>query len=160
MALNLDYAETLALKEKFSIAVGTEQGSIQVFDLRALKVVQKYNKHTSRINCIQYQYKTPCLVSVSKDKQLNVNNNHKIINIFVWINYFVFKVYDTDEGRLLYSIDYFNEIKSMDISLDDQLLATTSFRSNNEVMNKLSLNPIIASIYYIFFRLLYGSLKP
>lgn len=73
MTLNLDYAETLALKEKFSIAVGTKQGSIQVFDLRALKVIQKYNKHTSQVNCVQYQHKTPCLVSVSKDKRLNVN---------------------------------------------------------------------------------------
>jgi len=70
---NLDYAETLAVKEKFSIAVGTKQGSVQVFDLRALKVIQKYNKHTSQINCIQYQHKTPCLISISNDKQLNVN---------------------------------------------------------------------------------------
>lgn len=68
----LDYAETLALKEEYSIAVGTEHGSVQVFDLRALKAIQKYNEHTSKINCVQYQHGTPCLVSVSKDKQLNV----------------------------------------------------------------------------------------
>ncbi|XP_025409746.1 POC1 centriolar protein homolog B-like [Sipha flava] len=111
--LSPDYAETLTLKEDFSIAVGTNLGSIQVFDLRALKVLQMYNKHTSQVNCIQYQYKTPCLVSVSKDKKLNV--------------------YDTIEGRFLYSIYHLNEIKSMDISSNDQLLATTSFRFDNEV---------------------------
>lgn len=52
--------------------MGTKQGSIQVFDLRALKIIQKYDEHTHQINCIKYQNKTPCLVSVSKDKQLNV----------------------------------------------------------------------------------------
>ncbi|VVC35842.1 Hypothetical protein CINCED_3A022452 [Cinara cedri] len=111
--LSPDYAETLALQEEFSIAVGTQQGTVQVFDLRALKVVQKYSEHTSQVNCIQYQYKTPCLVSVSKDKKLNV--------------------YDTNEGRFLYSIDHFNEIKTMDISSDDQLLATTYFHFDNEI---------------------------
>lgn len=70
--LCLDFAETLALKEEYSIAVGTEQGTIQIFDLRALKVIQKYNEHKSQINSIKYQSHTPCLVSVSKDKQLNV----------------------------------------------------------------------------------------
>jgi len=70
----LDFAESLSLKEEFSIAVGTQLGSIQIFDLRALKVLQKYSEHTSQVNCIQYQYKTPCLVSVSKDKKLNVIN--------------------------------------------------------------------------------------
>lgn len=63
--------------------MGTQLGSIQIFDLRASKVVQKYNEHTSQVNCIQYQYKTPCLVSVSKDKKLNVINciliKHKTI---------------------------------------------------------------------------------
>lgn len=43
-----------------------------MFDIRALKVLQMYSEHTSQINCLQYQYKTPCLVSVSKDKKLNV----------------------------------------------------------------------------------------
>lgn len=71
-SLNLDYAETLALKEDFSIAVGTVHGSVQVFDLRALKVLEKFNEHTSQINSVKYQHKTPCLVSASKDKQLNV----------------------------------------------------------------------------------------
>lgn len=46
-----------------------------------------------------------------------------------------FQVYDTDEGRLLYSIDHFNEIRSMNISLDGHLIATTSFRFDNEVIN-------------------------
>lgn len=72
MTLNLDYAETLALKEDFSIAVGTNHGSVQVFDLRAVKAVQKFNKHTSQVNSVKYQHETPCLVSASKDKQLNV----------------------------------------------------------------------------------------
>lgn len=53
--------------------MGTESGSVQVFDLRALKVVQKYDDHASKINQIQYQNKTPCLVSVSKDKKLNAS---------------------------------------------------------------------------------------
>lgn len=75
----LDYAETLCVKGEFSIAVGTKQGSVQVFDLRYLKVLQKYFEHTSQINCVQYQYNTPCLVSVSNDKQLNV-----IHNLFVY----------------------------------------------------------------------------
>lgn len=70
--LNIDYANTLALKEEFSIAVGTKQGSVQVFDLRSSKILQKYNEHESQINCILYQYKTPCLISISNDKKLNV----------------------------------------------------------------------------------------
>lgn len=53
--------------------MGTKQGSVQVFDLRALKVIQKYDDHTQQINQIKYQNETPCLVSVSNDKQLNVN---------------------------------------------------------------------------------------
>lgn len=64
--------------------MGTNQGSIQIFDLRALKVVQKYNEHTSQVNCVGFQYKTPCLVSVSRDKKLNViysiPNKHKTNN--------------------------------------------------------------------------------
>ncbi|XP_015374399.1 PREDICTED: POC1 centriolar protein homolog B-like isoform X1 [Diuraphis noxia] len=111
--LSPDFAESLSLKEEFSIAVGTNQGSIQIFDLRALKVLQKYNEHTSQVNCVKFQYKTPCLVSVSKDKKLNV--------------------YDTNEGRFLYSIDHLSEIRSMDISFDDKLLATTSFHFDNEI---------------------------
>ncbi|XP_027845661.2 POC1 centriolar protein homolog B-like [Aphis gossypii] len=111
--LSPDFAESLSVKEEFSIAVGTQLGSIQIFDLRALKVLQKYSEHNSQVNCIQYQNRTPCLVSVSKDKKLNV--------------------YDTNEGRFLYSIDHFNEIKSMNISSDDKLLATTSFHFDNEI---------------------------
>lgn len=64
--------------------MGTNQGSVQIFDLRALKVLQKYNEHTSQVNCVQFQYNTPCLVSVSKDKKLNVinslSNKHKTNN--------------------------------------------------------------------------------
>lgn len=48
--------------------------------------------------------------------------------------FFLLQVYDTDEGRFLYSIDHFNEIRSMDVSSDDQLLATTSFHFDNEVI--------------------------
>lgn len=54
--------------------MGTNKGSVQIFDLRALKVLQKYNEHTSQVNSVKFQYKTPCLVSVSKDKKLNVIN--------------------------------------------------------------------------------------
>lgn len=43
-----------------------------MFDIRAIKALQIYSEHTSQVNHIQYQYKTPCLVSVSKDKKLNV----------------------------------------------------------------------------------------
>lgn len=56
-------------------------------------------------------------------------------HIVIWILWVsCFQVYDTNEGRFLYSIDHLNEIKSMDISSNDKLLATTSFRFNDEVM--------------------------
>lgn len=46
----------------------------------------------------------------------------------------------------------------MNISFDDQLLATTSFRFDDEVINKNSTKPLLYCIIY-FYRLLCGSLK-
>lgn len=57
--------------------MGTQEGFIQMFDLRALKAVQKFKEHTSQINHIQYQYETPCLMSISNDKKFNVNDKFK-----------------------------------------------------------------------------------
>lgn len=51
-------------------------------------------------------------------------------------------MYDTNEGRFVYSIDHFNGIKSMDISSDDKLLATTSFRFDDEVIHNIFWNKI------------------
>ncbi|XP_050442832.1 POC1 centriolar protein homolog B-like [Adelges cooleyi] len=112
-SLNPDYAESLALKDEYNVAVGTEQGSVRVYDLRVPKIVQVYNEHKCKINCIQYQNKTPCLISGSQDQTLNV--------------------YDTHEGRFLYSINHVDSIKTMDISLDDQLLSTASFVAKNQI---------------------------
>lgn len=65
-----------------------------------------------------------------------------MMNTFKYLllsKYYLLQVYDTNEGRLIYSIDHFNEIKSMDISSDDKLLATTSFRFDDEVIHNIFL---------------------
>ncbi|XP_050525564.1 POC1 centriolar protein homolog B-like isoform X2 [Daktulosphaira vitifoliae] len=112
--IGTDYAETLTLKTENSIAVGTAKGSVRLYDIRVPNVVQVFREHIgNKINCIHYQHNSPCLVTGSIDKTLNV--------------------YDTNEGRFLYSINHEDQIKTFDISLNDQYLATTSFASTNEI---------------------------